>query len=98
MWRRDAMILLFTLAIMLTFAECPRELERLKDRILISNKFTIFKKIKIEKTYNNSKDLSMCNIIINAFYINTFYFLHNAFINNFYINTYAKSIDNDVTN
>ena len=49
MWRRDAMILLFTLAIMSTFAECPRELERLKDRILISNKFTIFKKIKIAK-------------------------------------------------
>ena len=40
----------------------------------------------------------MCNIIINTFYINTFYFLHNTFINTFYINTSVKSVDNNVTN
>ena len=33
---------------------------------LISNKFAIFKKIKIATVF---KDLSMCNIITNTFYI-----------------------------
>ena len=32
---------------------------------LISNKFAIFKKLKIAKIFSNSKDLSMCNIITN---------------------------------
>ena len=36
---------------------------------LISNKFAIFKKIKIDKILIIVKDLLMCNIIINTFYI-----------------------------
>ena len=35
----------------------------------MSNKFTIFKKIKIDKILIIVKDLLICNIIINTFYI-----------------------------